>query len=1438
MSKSLLISLIISVLFIIPLVPAGTEGEFNEDILDLTPHWKDFSRDGNRNGVDDLIDERTDDDINIFVVYDHHPTDRDIEVLESLDLEIFYCAKYVDCIIVNHVTRDQINVIRFLKGVTMVELSPELKPLLDVSTKTVKARPTDLAGDGIKYNDVWEELGFDGTGINIAVLDTGIDNQVHDSLNDLDDNPLTYDPKFIGGWWGVGGRWVDPEDGGATSHGTHCANIALGTGAPDDYTGVAPGARLLDVKVMSDVGVGGIPLPAIEWCIANNDTDWDNDGPANDGIDIMSMSIGGADSNGDDQISLAVNDAADAGIVVVAAMGNGQGRNVNTPAAADGAIAVAGSDDHNTVNRDDDTFGGYSNYGPRTDGVLKPDITAPGAGIMSAIKHTGGLIWMAMTGTSQATPHVAGVVALMLQANPDLTPAQVKNLLRLSAEERGNDHIDPSEPKYDTHWGWGYLDAYEAVIMALGLPDLTVSSIEVDPLKINENDQMRILADIDEHNDRDVEADIEFHDETDGVLISTVHISVPALGRESVSSGFFTAKGGDRTFKVLITNAVPDEEDTANNQMVYSMHVNYRPEARIDANRTDAKTYEDISFDGSNSSDRDGTVKWYHFDFGDGESTDWQEEATTEHSYEDGTVDYTVTLMVKDNQDAESLDGSKWLITIDNRPPTAGAGSDRSATEGEEVEFSGTGEDRDGTIDKYEWDFDGDGKYDWESSENGETTHTYEEEGNYTAVLRVTDDDNATATDDREIEVLPAGTPNYPPEARIDSPEEGEVYQLEDEITFDGRQSWDPDGDSLLYSWTDNGREFSTEKYFKSSLEAGEHRIDLQVDDQRGGVDTETVNIRVNSPPVAGIKSPEDEGTYYTNEDIEFDASDSSDPDDDTLSYTWEVDGEYLSDMKTFTERLDEGAHEITLTVDDGNGADDSITITIHLEKPVNHDPIAVISWPEEGSEFRDVDEILFDASNSTDPDDDPIVNYEWYNNSIKMSDKMRFSEKLALGDYMIKLIVRDDKEGKGEAVVNISVVENRKPKALITLPEDGAAYSEGNAIDFDGSNSKDDDGDELTYEWKDDDEVISNEVKFSRTLDPGQHIITLTVNDGQRSDDIQITIRVNQKPNAVISSPLEGHVFFSDEVVTFDARSSTDPDGKIVSYIWEDNDERIGAGITMERVLDTGDHDITLRIKDDDGAFSTATVSVKAVDHSIAFSVQEEYVEVEAGKEGEFHLKVHNLAEKTDHIQLSADEAVEFSEDSFTLDPNIQKTVTMAVTVNYDTFIHLTAWAGQFQFYTTATVRIAQEYGVSMQVSKNALTGLPGTNLNYILVVKNEGSDPDTITLTYLASKSWNVDLNHLSLDILSEASKEVIVKVSIPESAVKGETMVLDITAMCKDGETSAQISLTTTVTVSDVPVKPQKSDDSPGFEFVVLVVALLGASGVSYFTRKWKH
>lgn len=284
------------------------------------------------------------------------------------------------------------------------------------------------------------DLGVDGDGVVAAVLDTGID-AAHSDLQG----------KVVGWHDAVAGRPAPYDDHG---HGTHVAAIAAGTGAAaPEQRGVAPGAALVGIKVLDAQGSGtasGI-ISGIEWMIANKDAL---------NIRIGNMSLGGSGcSDGGDSLSEAVDRAAASGILMVVAAGNsGPGRcTIGAPAAARGAVTVGAAIDPGERGWAPAPF---SSRGPTRDGRPKPDLLAPGYGITAARANSGNG-YATFNGTSMAAPFIAGVAALMFDANPALTEARAKEILLAAREDWGAAGLD-------SEYGWGIALPYSAVAAAAG----------------------------------------------------------------------------------------------------------------------------------------------------------------------------------------------------------------------------------------------------------------------------------------------------------------------------------------------------------------------------------------------------------------------------------------------------------------------------------------------------------------------------------------------------------------------------------------------------------------------------------------------------------------------------------------------------------------------------------------------------------------------------------------------------------------------------------------------------------------------------------------------------------------------------------------------------------------------------------------------------------
>ncbi|MEV5316494.1 S8 family peptidase [Streptomyces sp. NPDC052687] len=256
--------------------------------------------------------------------------------------------------------------------------------------------------------------GYDGKGVTIAVLDTGVD-AGHPDLKDQ----VVASKNFT----------KAPDAGDKFGHGTHVASIAAGTGAKSGgkYKGVAPGADILNGKVLDDNGSGddsGI-LAGMEWATEQ-------------GADVINMSLGGPDSPEVDPLEAAVDKlSAEKGVLFAIAAGNSGPESVGSPGTADAALTVGAVDDK-------DELADFSSTGPRLgDGAIKPDVTAPGVDITAA-SAKGSVIaqevgekpagYLTISGTSMATPHVAGAAAILKQQHPDWTGAQIKAALTASTK--------------------------------------------------------------------------------------------------------------------------------------------------------------------------------------------------------------------------------------------------------------------------------------------------------------------------------------------------------------------------------------------------------------------------------------------------------------------------------------------------------------------------------------------------------------------------------------------------------------------------------------------------------------------------------------------------------------------------------------------------------------------------------------------------------------------------------------------------------------------------------------------------------------------------------------------------------------------------------------------------------------------------------------------
>ena len=471
------------------------------------PWWTWTSLDSDRNGIHDSL-QTASGPVNIGLSYDGRVTDSNRLDLARMGHEIHLDLPSVNAVLIGDVDASDVHALSQLEGVVMVERYGSLVFYGDIQTPAVKA------SNSTEYPVGAWDLGVSGHGVNIALTDTGVDNE-HPGLSG----------KFVAGYDAVcymhtdpqcllaGGREedgsFDPDDG--NQHGTACMGMASATGIEADgsqsnYYGSAPNASLVDVRIGTDVGAGPFEnylleqefyesaMNGLQWIIDHRDDAWPGVDEANYGIDIISLSWGitsheDGESDGSDMHSRILDDAMLAGVTVSNAAGNSGPDNdgLSGMSASSLSITVAATDDLNTVNRDDDTIASYSSRGPRRDNgdgnplnELIPELSAPGTNIIQAegCVSSGGCnnflggdasdntYTGRGSGTSYATPAVTGVVALVIEANGQLSPLQIKEVLKQTSERMG----EPSAPEVDPYWnrefGYGMVDAHAAVALA------------------------------------------------------------------------------------------------------------------------------------------------------------------------------------------------------------------------------------------------------------------------------------------------------------------------------------------------------------------------------------------------------------------------------------------------------------------------------------------------------------------------------------------------------------------------------------------------------------------------------------------------------------------------------------------------------------------------------------------------------------------------------------------------------------------------------------------------------------------------------------------------------------------------------------------------------------------------------------------------------------
>jgi serine protease AprX len=394
----------------------------------------------NSNGIEDSLEKQGGKDLKVIVLHDGNlsgvaPSEDRLHILPGSALTV---------------SGDQLEKIAKMDGVKGIYRDQKLK-ILGLPGKSSGASSHSSSTDGpSKIDDPRMDKGYTGTGVTVALIDTGADSN-HEALAG----------KIVAFKDFVNDQTASYDDNG---HGTHCASLIAG----EHGIGVAPGAGLVVIKVMDRDGACNLSdaLEALDWCLENKDRY---------GIRVISFSVGGeSPSNGTSLLNRYCNKMVEEGLVMCVAAGNSgpAASSIVIPGDAENVITIGAVDSLGMVFE-------LSSRGPTANGETKPDLVTLGVDVVSALAGSKNGE-SSMSGTSMAAPLVSGAAALLLEAKPDLKPPDVKRMLLKTADDLG-----PAGE--DNVYGYGALNLTSA-LAGISSTRFRLSSPVLKEIKLNRNE--------------------------------------------------------------------------------------------------------------------------------------------------------------------------------------------------------------------------------------------------------------------------------------------------------------------------------------------------------------------------------------------------------------------------------------------------------------------------------------------------------------------------------------------------------------------------------------------------------------------------------------------------------------------------------------------------------------------------------------------------------------------------------------------------------------------------------------------------------------------------------------------------------------------------------------------------------------------------------------
>ncbi|MCI5221188.1 MAG: PKD domain-containing protein [Candidatus Electrothrix sp. AR4] len=602
---------------------------------------------------------------------------------------------------------------------------------------------------------------------------------------------------------------------------------------------------------------------------------------------------------------------------------------------------------------------------------------------------------------------------------------------------------------------------------------------------------------------------------------------------------------------------------------------------------SDAINSGHVHFDASGATDADDAIISYRWDFGDGKHG---KGMSVDHVYALPGI-YTTQLRITDASGSASAVQETTAEVIINHPPVADAGADQRIAPGDIVRFDGGRSlDPDGVISAFQWQVMN------QRSEQQVFPFRFQHPGRYQAGLTVTDNHGASQSDHVTVTVNRQPTARFAPLPRIEPGKK---------ITLDASASDDTDGKIITYSWDlGDGNKAEGVRPTHVYAQPGRYQVMLTVRDDSGvknDSDTTQHIIAVNYPPAADAGDP-----LHTCEQIVFfDASKSSDPERDQLSYTWDFGDKNKSrGVKTSHQFIAHGVYPVTLTVDDNTGlgnSDNTDMTMVHINSP----PEAIIRTDDK---LVCVGEhVLFDASLSKDPEGGPLRYFWNFGDGHTVEDASPVHTYEQAGDYSVSLKVVDDSGlacNSGHARKNIHVVSAPVAKAGKDL-----SSCTNTSVPFDGTHSSGGTRSIIRYTWNFGDGGSDVGGKTSHVYtEPGLYAARLTVQTpdlggcNNHAED-ELKVRIFSAPSADFHTS-DGCV---GEPIAFDASDSAEDNktytakgadsSDTVSYVWDFGDGATDTGVSTEHIYrQPGSYTTGLKVKTTEDTLCNSSVSNRRV--------------------------------------------------------------------------------------------------------------------------------------------------------------------------------------------------------------------------------------------------